>query len=201
MMWHFPIPIKLTSITSILTSTYNAVLGIYSRLLSWTTDDSSNLTVLVTESEPHYKIHNSRSYVYSDIVRTIGATTTQDVYLIVPRKKMNLTWQFFPPKPLLLSLYERTELDNEGTPITPVNRERSIATAAVSLLFSLPTVHAVGELLYSKYFNSTPPTDDFTVRETGEWVLADDVNYLLQVTNTSASSCTFQLILNFYEAD
>jgi hypothetical protein len=114
---------------------------------------------------------------------------------------MNLTWQFFPPKPLLLSLYERTELDNEGTPITPVNRERSIATAAVSLLFSLPTVHAVGELLYSKYFNSTPPTDDFTVRETGEWVLADDVNYLLQVTNTSASSCTFQLILNFYEAD
>jgi hypothetical protein len=100
--------------------------------------------------------------------------------------------------------YEGPTISNNGTALTPSNRNRILKTASLHSIFSGPTISDAGDQLENQFVpGGTAGFLAFTPGSEGslfkEYVLAPGEDYLLRCFNRSGDATTISLQLDWYE--
>lgn len=135
----------------------------------------------------HHEIHGGRAFVYCE-QNTLGNEGTRDILLVTPNttRWSHLTFGFRSSGEANFVFYEGTTTSDDGTAVTPMNRNRNSDHTAGMLVYHTPTVSAVGTQLCTRHFGAgrTPGEE----RGISEWVLRQNTKYLIRVTSEAASN-------------
>jgi len=100
-----------------------------------------------------------------------------------------------------IEVYEGTNIDADGTPITPQNHKRTDPTATRMTVVRDPTINADGLFLDHKFIPGG--SGPFSVGAAGwhrqEWILQPTVNYMLRLTNRAGGAQPVSLSVEWYE--
>ena len=106
--------------------------------------------------------------------------------------------------PLDLDFYEGVTTSNDGTAITPANRNRASSIVANAAWYHTPTITDLGTQLGESFIpvaavqgNRAVPAIASSFGE--EWVLDQNQKYALVVTNNSGGAARLQLRVFYYE--
>lgn len=156
---------------------------------------------LVVMDNAHHEIHEEDSYRVF-INKDVGNAGTFAIAFTTPNtaKWVNLTFAVSHELEGDFKLYEAITSWTSGTPITPVNANRTSSNTSgitdmvfdpsVTLGTPVTLIHEVGGS--GRQFGSASDHDT-------EWILAENTTYLLLFTNLTANSNETNLQLDWYE--
>lgn len=123
--------------------------------------------------------------------RTLLLTTPNTatrVYLGV-KVATNVLVQYF--------IYENPTVSNVGTDLTSYNKDRNSAVAATLDVNHTPTVSSVGTVLTNGYLVTNNVNSESI--EDRLWVLKQNEEYLVRVSNNSGGNAYITILLDWYE--
>lgn len=152
----------------------------------------------------HHEIHEGKSFIVSDETTSVANNATVDFLVVTGVKFPHLVMEVEGDLGLRIQAYEAVTASNNGTALTPVNRNRNSSYVSTVSVYKGPTgLGSITNLLLTHRSGTSANTGRVggTSRETAEWVLKDNTKYLLRVTSLSgaSSSLNFTLKLNWYE--
>lgn len=102
-----------------------------------------------------------------------------------------------------IHLYEAPTITANGTPVTPISKNRARLVPATLQTFTAPSLSAKGTLL----FDTLPPLTGVGVNVsstdggiTEGWILKKDTAYLFELLNTDTSACNFDIVFEWHES-
>lgn len=166
----------------------------------------SDTTELKTLSEirldfAHHKIHEGNSYVVSD-VNDLANGASFDYLLTTPNTTVwaHLFLVIQSEAEASYILYENPTITLAGTGMTAYNRDRNSSNTATTTVEHTPTVGAVGTQIFEEHWGVAIGGGIAGInRGLKEFVLKQNEEYLLRVTNETASANQVSVILNWYE--
>lgn len=161
-------------------------------------DDYGSLKTIGIE---HTSVHDGTAWVYTG-ESTITAATS--VYFLGRTGNLTVHLLDFYIKadsaPILVEFFEAATVTVDGSPQTPVNRNRQITASPTIQVFAGATVTADGTKLFSGKILGTQQTvsgDDFE----GEWLLKKNTDYVFKITNQSVQSANISAGFKWLEVD
>ena len=102
-------------------------------------------------------------------------------------------------------LYEAPTLSADGTPVTPINRNRASATVSTVSAFFNPTVTSTGTFLEHDHTYDTGGVGSNLASGAGEltidWVLAANTDYLIEIVNLNATTLDYTIKFQWAERE
>lgn len=191
------------AVTTNASGTLSAKLRGLVSLLSPISFDSA-ASALKTIETTHNRIHAGVTYSLSGIQTGIAASTTAYFHWITGAKQIHFRAGEIgcDNAPVTVNFYEGSTVSANGTPLTPMNRKRSVVTAATLLAYSGPTVTGNGTLLESAVISPNGPgqSSGMAALFGQEWILdVASTHYLISVTNNSNQSLSISYNFLWYE--
>ena len=100
--------------------------------------------------------------------------------------------------PLDVDLYEAPTVAANGTPLTALNNNRNSANTHGMLLYGNPTITDDGLLLEPVLIPGGKQTGSLGTDASNEWVLKQDTEYFIRVTNNTAGGGTSEFTINTF---
>jgi len=165
-------------------------------------DPFSGSAVMIDSEHAH--IHAGEGYDISGRISALGNGATAYFY-IVPT--VGIHWRDFTIKstkaPTLIELFEDPTIavDGEGTPVTPINRNRYSSNTSGISVYSGPTITDDGTILYTdETLDIGGPTKGGDVGNLPlEWVLTPASTYALKITNNGGVNADLTYQFFWYE--
>ena len=171
---------------------------------------TTNLTIdpvtgtLVTQEAIHYAIHVGKLYTLSYKSPNASLVADDGVLALVISTSFKQTYMIgsiASGGDAEMELYEGTNIDLDGTPLVPQNRNRNCAIASDMTVVLNPTINADGLVLLDKFIPGG--TGGSTVGMMGsdfyEWSLQIGVNYMLRLTNRAGLAQPMSIALDWHE--
>jgi hypothetical protein len=101
-----------------------------------------------------------------------------------------------------VATYEGSTVSANGTALTLLNNDRAVATASNCLIYSVPTVTALGTKFYEYILHSdweTYVAPSYTSKF--ELILKKDTNYIIRITNDQNQTIVFTWFFFLYELE
>ena len=168
------------------------------KILSIPTDpETGNVRTIVND---HYQLHLGNSYLFSEEISSLANGSSQD-YLLNNKGCHLRSWVIFGNSgPLKILIYENTTTTDNGTLQTVYNMKRTSSNTNQTLLYKGPTVSSTGNLLDTDIlYGSKKDSAGNSLDNPLEWILDDDVKYLLRITNSAGSAQDLMIKLQWYE--
>lgn len=157
-------------------------------------------TTLQTIEYEHHEIHGGSSFITSYAV-DLGNGATADLLITTPNttKWAHVVFTIEHELEAHVYLYENPTVSDAGTGITTYNRDRNSATAATTTVKHTPTVDPVGTLIWEDHSGSGRTTGGGS-HSNGEFVLKQNEDYLLRITNAIANAANYIAVhIDWYE--
>ena len=165
---------------------------------------------VITITEPHALIHAGKVWHWSGKVTGILNAGTVDFLFKVPeatyphihRMRANVG-----RGDIDIVSYKDTTVSADGTPLVTDNLNQNSTNDAGMLMFSTPTVTAIGTEIHRLWVPPTSAGVGQTVQGVSgatageEWILKPNTNYLQRLTNNSGSTIDAWVEVMFYELD
>ena len=151
----------------------------------------------------HDRIHQGTLFYANMLDQTVAAGNFIDMLIRVPTGGgAHLRWSASVGADALMTIYEAPTLSADGSSITPTNYNRRSSLTASTLIFSGPTVTAVGSPVLENVY--IPGGSGFFTpggSNTGfeELVLNHNTDYLARLTNISSFATVLQIQCTWYE--
>lgn len=155
----------------------------------------ANTNTLVGLDFQHNQIHKGLAFTYSELV-VLGAGGTRDLLIVTPNstaKKAHFIFDTFANDEINIKFYEDTTTSADGTGVTEVNRDRSSATTADTVITHTPTVTTPGTLLEEYQLGGSTGLKSGATNpiQRPEYILdVSQSKYMLRVTATNANTDT-----------
>jgi len=155
----------------------------------------------------HAKIHDGLAYMHNG-AHNIANGVTQYHLLKNPAfnyPHLRIVTTDVTIAPAVISLYETPTTTADGTTATTFNYNRNSANTSSLLMYENPTVTAVGTLLESVLIPSggggggSSKPGGFGIDLPTEWILKQNTNYLVAITNNSGSTIDAYVHFFWYE--
>lgn len=102
--------------------------------------------------------------------------------------------------PVTVEFFEAPTITNDGTPQTPIARNRIASNECLMQVFAAPTVTADGtQLLIGKILGDKQTVSSSNLD--GEWILKKNTSYIFKITNTTNQTINVGAGFNWIEAD
>ncbi len=160
-------------------------------------------------SENHRLIHDGMFYTYTHTVASLANSASVEFIIAVPAGVFP-HWQQFQINAesggLDIVSTEGVTTSDDGTVVTAINRNRNSSRQPGAVITHTPTGVSGGSL-QDESFVPGSSTDEGSVallwdeRRAGEFVLAADTKYHLEVTNNSGAAMKIQFKFSMYEID
>jgi hypothetical protein len=153
---------------------------------------------LLTLDNSIHQLLEGKAFHLSD-ANVVGNTNSRTLLLTTPNTSTrihlgvkiatNVLVQYF--------IYENPTVSNVGTDMTSYNKDRHSAVAATLDVNHTPTVSSVGTVLTNGYLVSNNVNSERI--EDRLWVLKQNEEYLVRVTNNSGGNAYITILLDWYE--
>lgn len=161
---------------------------------------ADNLTgALISITQSHHEIHIGESFSLYD-VNDIAGSGNRTLTIYTPNASMGYVHLVFDVESEAeadFELYEGSVLSNNGTALTPYNRNRTSSNTALTVIEHTPTITSLGTLLAQRHWGSGRGVGGGD-RGTDEWILQANTRYLIRVTNSVASANHYSLKMVWY---
>lgn len=146
----------------------------------------------------HHEIH-AGSHFHASRTVNLGNGASVDVLITTPNttKHAHMVGSIGVELESHMYFYENPNVTG-GTAIAAYNRNRNSATTAGVTVKHTPTVNSTGTLITESHFGSGRAAGGER-RENAEWVLKQNEDYLLRVTNATANENYVTILLDWYE--
>ena len=148
----------------------------------------------------HHHVHAGDHFFLKDWVSVSGASATFDLLFKVGAIASHMMLHFLTQEEFSFVLYEGTTVSADGTAANVVNNKRSSTVTPTTLVYTGPTVTAVGTQLIAGQLSSGAKVG--AVSDFGEGdhlIFATSTNYLLRVIKTNSGTHFFDYQLSWYE--
>jgi hypothetical protein len=157
---------------------------------------------VVSIDPAHDQVHRGQSFLTYDY-KELPNGAVGDYIFKVPAmypKQVHFVLQAENTLEALYQFYEGTTVSAYGVEMPSFNRNRNSSKVALMKLYVGPSITSVGTLLFQAKVGLDKSYGG-TVRSEQEFVLKDNTNYLLRVTNQASGTNTINGISNWYEKD
>lgn len=155
---------------------------------------------IVTLAPEHNEVHNGTSYVISDYVDILNAGVGEFLFS-VPDMAPLYVHSVLSVQNNLEALYEMFEdvtVSANGVEFNSINRNRNSTNESLMKVYASPTVTSVGtRILRSK--QGIAKQYGGSVRSENEYVLKNNTNYMLRITNLASGTNTINGLISWYE--
>ena len=172
------------------------------------TDAGNNQTVLIdTRSHAlavidvtHDALHDGTLFGYSTVQNITGSGNL--TFLIIPSAShlIHFSYTITTDAEASLDIYEASNVSDNGTPVTPLNHDRTSSNLPMSSLFVTPTITSLGPLLTTDRWGAGKQLGG-GISPAEEWLLAPGKTYIIRITNQTVSSQYVALDFFWYRHD
>ena len=178
----------------------------YVKLMNGTADSESVFKCDTTTSSmqtveyEHHEIHSGSSYRTSYIVE-LSNGASQDILVTTPdtTKWAHMTLLVNTKLEAAVYIYENPTITGAGTGVTTYNRNRNVSTAATTVVTHTPSVSATGAVLIWADHVGTGKSSGSESHSQDEFVLKQNEQYLIRVTNATSSANYVAIHVDWYE--
>ena len=154
--------------------------------------DDTTHTQTIGSQEEH--VLNTGNLFQVSYTTDLGASESGDILVVTPNTTAwgNIRWDLQTEKESLFYIYENPTTTDNGTLITAYNKNRNSTTTDTMFFYDTPTGVVTTDLVAISETYTCPCvriTDDIMNR----WVLDQNQEYLLRVTNGTTDSCHVSL--------
>ena len=162
-------------------------------------DVDSSTHVLVTIDYAHHEIHSGNHFYVKD-VQDLAGTSNYDLIFLTPDtlEYIHLFFDFWHEQEGGFVITEDATVDNNGTPVVPVNNNRNSAHAPVLKVFHTPTNPGGGTVIYN-YQTGAGKQGGGDKRPEDEIVLKRNTRYWMRLSNKAAGNCLYDYHFKWYE--
>jgi hypothetical protein len=143
----------------------------------------------------HRRIHQGLSFAADVSNQALGAAGVINILIQVGSKNSHMRFTSAVGDTCSLQLFEGTTFSAAGSAVTVSNRNRASGVTALTTITTAPTITLDGSSLGFV----VQPANVVLEASQLEWVLLANQDYLLRLTNVSASAAAVTVNLNFYE--
>ncbi len=158
-------------------------------------------------NEPHLMVHRGNVFHVSGKITALANGASHDFLVAVPAATFphfNAVRMHYGGGNVDLLVYENPTVTVPGSVLSSFNVNRNSSNTPDTVITSAPTTSAVGTLLATHW---APPTaagvglsaDGVSITQGEEWVLAQNEDYLVRITNNSGASIDFAYEFVWYE--
>lgn len=153
---------------------------------------------LITVDNALRLIFDGAAFHVSD-VNIVPNTNSRTLLLTTPNttKRVHIAFKIGTNVLVQYFLYENPTISNTGTAVTSYNRDRNSSSAATLTVKHTPTVSDVGTILSQGYLVTNNINNERV--EDRLWVLKQNEEYLLRVTNNSGGNAYITILVDWYE--
>jgi hypothetical protein len=153
---------------------------------------------LITIDDALRRIMEGAAFHVSDS-NVIANTNSRTLLLTTPNTTARIYLSFGVGTNALVQyyLYENPTISNVGTDVTAYNRDRNSSAAPALTVKHTPTISNVGTELTGGYLISNNINSERI--EDRLWVLKQNEEYLVRVTNNSGGNANITILLDWYE--
>jgi len=160
-----------------------------------------NYGSLKTIDRAHSSVHDGVSWTYAGAGSVVAC---QSIYFMgVTGDVTAHLWEFFvktDSAPITVEFYEGATTSNDGTPQTPLNRNRQGTFTPSMQVFAGPTVTSDGtQLILAKILGNQQTVSSDNLE--GEWILKKSTKYTFKITNNSQQAANIAAGFNWLEID
>ena len=160
-----------------------------------------NYGSLKTIDRAHSSVHDGVSWTYAGAGSVAAG---QSIYFMgVTGDVTAHLWEFFvktDSAPITVEFYEGATTSNDGTPQTPLNRNRQGTFVSTMQVFAGPTVTSDGtQLILAKILGNQQTVSSDNLE--GEWILKKNTKYTFKITNNSNQAANIAAGFNWLEID
>jgi len=147
----------------------------------------------------HHEIH-SGSHFYIKNYMDLTNAQVFDFLAVTPDtlKWAHMLVEFNFEAEAHIQVYEGTTTSNDGTTVTPVNRNRNSSTTPTVSIYHTPTVTDVGTLI-AGYKTGSGNKVGGEIRGSNELILKQNTKYLIRLTNDTALNNWVDYLADWYE--
>lgn len=175
-------------------------------LQALTLDDVVDPAVLVSMMFEHHEVHEGNTYNVNHSTTDAAPLADDanfDLWVSVPEGTFpHMVWDLWCEGLAQGYLYEGPTVSDEGTALTPWNRQRNSANAATVVVKHTPTVSGVGTALHNGEWQGSTGVgvsrNQGGSRATQEIDLKENTTYLFRIT-ARASNVRASISLDWYE--
>ena len=180
--------------------------GNYAHILG---DNIFKGSIIAIEPE-HHEIHCGDSYEATDNV-TLGNGATRDYLIIVPNEGLSETYpgdaQGTKQYHLVGVIESESELQVEfyeastataGTTITSFNRNRNVSFTDFLAISYGPSITTIGTSIWGPWRVGSGRSTAGSARRTREFILKDNTQYILRITNQTTSNNNVNVEFDYY---
>lgn len=131
----------------------------------------------------------------------LGNAASADILLTTPNTaiRVNFFYQIGVETESHVYFYENPTISNVGTAVASYNRDRNSSATATMTVKHTPTVTDTGAVIPSQAHLGTKGSAAQHM-EDDQWILKQNEEYLLRVTNATALANYTTILLDWYEA-
>ena len=155
-------------------------------------------------AEPHYEVHQGAAFVASHIFPGLASGSAASLLLLPSARHAHTVFDVSSGGDAEIYLFEAPTLDATGTALGLVNLNRALQSGANMLAYHTPTVTASGTALFEAVLPGAsgmqlPP--GLLPRANTEWLLKNDIAYLLFAINAGNTTEAISINMECYEED
>lgn len=153
----------------------------------------------------HHEVHEGEMY-HASYTASVANGASLDLLFTLASKEAHTVFEVFAGGQVTIYLYENPTTTAAGTAVPAYNMKRSSNNTPGAAVTHTPTVTATGStaLVNGRILpgGTSPQTRvGGGIRQGVEWILAPTAKYLLRVTNTSGSTISVNVALEWYEEE
>jgi len=157
---------------------------------------------LVTQNMVHKQIHNGIAFEADYVSESVADDETIEMLISTDASQsVHIRFQAGVGGDARIQIFENPTVTDNGTAITPVNRNRTSANTAVTSVYHTPTTSADGTILADHLApgGGTGKSTGAIATSFEEYILKSSEDYLFRVTNISGSNNPLSISVAFYE--
>jgi hypothetical protein len=176
------------------------------KLVDGTTDSTSPIKsdtksgALMCIDFAHHEVHAGDAFTASYTV-DLAQSASADILIVVPNttKWAHLTWEVGVEGQAHMSLWESVTATAAANAIVAYNRDRNSAVASGLVITHTPTSITTGSTLIRETHMGTGEKQGGSRSDNEEFILKQNVKYLLRITDHSGAANYIAVKLNWYE--
>ena len=162
-----------------------------------------NVRTIVSIPDFHQLIHEARAFNVYHLFETVAPAAEVDLLIVAASREVHVVIGAGAGGAAEFKLYENAVASNNGTVITPINRNRYNPLRTKAQFFHTPTLSGNGAMLDQSYIFAASKNVEKVggggLREEGEWVLHPGKVYLVKAINRSLADIPIIICLAVYE--
>jgi len=151
---------------------------------------------------PHNRVHVGDMYSVCHLFTSVGAAASVDLLIRVgANKDLHFLFSVSAGAEAYVRFYEEPTITTNGTAITIFNMNRCSSNTSDATAYHTPTLGAVGNQICVDLIPGAIKNKDVggTIRHDTEWILDENKDYVIRVTNNGQSAEPVAIQCEWYE--